>query len=186
MAAQKWLKCLPGNSFGAPNCHMGMKGPEIRFETDAQDRILNAPMKCKKMRMALTDAHPDNRWPVARIKDTDAAEGQKKRWNPHFAQSLTQTVLCGRFHCAEKTQRQMQLFFRKPSQTGKMRVEIKQRRLESRRKFEADEKPFRRRHSGEESGFRSQNSEVRIQEPGVRGQEESKEAILIFASVFRT
>ena len=44
MAAQKWLKCLPGNSFGAPNCHMGMKRPEIRFETHAQDRILNAGM----------------------------------------------------------------------------------------------------------------------------------------------
>ena len=40
----------------------------------------------------------------------------------------------------------MKLFLRKPSQTGKTRVETKQRRLESRRKFEANEKPFRREH----------------------------------------
>jgi hypothetical protein len=161
MAAQKWLKCLPGNSPGASNCHMGMKVPEIRFETDAQDRVLNVLMKRKKMRMAFTDANPDHRWPAARIKDTDAAEGQKERCNPHFTQSLTQTVLHSCFHVAKKTQRQMKLFLRKPSQTGKMRVEIKQRRLESRRKFEADEKPFRRRHWD-----RRQESGVRSREPG--------------------
>src|ERR1700722_18661676 len=153
MAAQKWLKCLPGNSFGTPNCHMGMKGPEIRFETHAQDRILNVLMQRKKMRMTFTDAHPDHRWSATRVKDTHAAEGQKERRNPDFAQSLKQPVLLGGFHFAEKTQRQMKLFFRKPSQTGKARVEIKQRRLESRRKFEADKKPFWREHgAGDQRG----------------------------------
>jgi hypothetical protein len=57
----------------------------------------------------------------------------------------------------------MKLFLGKPSQTGKMRVEIKQRRLESRRKFEADEKPFRRRH-----WERIQDSGARSQEPGAQ------------------
>ena len=89
MAAQKWLKRLSGNAFGATDSDMRMKGPEIRFETDAQDRILNSAVQCKKMRMPFPDAYPDHRWPAARVKDTDAAEGQKKRRNSHFAQSLT-------------------------------------------------------------------------------------------------
>ncbi len=86
---------------------MGMKGPEIRFETHAQDRILNALMQRKKMRMTFTDTHPYHRWSAVRIKDTDAAEGQKEGWNPHFAQSLTQSILRACIHIAEKTQRQM-------------------------------------------------------------------------------
>jgi hypothetical protein len=45
----------------------------------------------------------------------------------------------------------MKLLLRKPSQTGKMRVETKQRRLDGRRKFEADEKPFRREHDSRRS-----------------------------------
>ena len=73
----------------AANCHMGMKGLEIRFETNAQDRILNAAMQRKKMRMPFPDTHPDHRRPAARVKDTDAAQRQKERRNPHFAQSLT-------------------------------------------------------------------------------------------------
>ena len=60
MPAQKWLKCLPGNSFRTANCYMGMKGLEIRFETHAQDRILNAAMQRKKMRMPFPDTHPDH------------------------------------------------------------------------------------------------------------------------------
>jgi hypothetical protein len=146
MAAQKWLKRLSGNAFGASDGDMRTKGSEVRFETRLKDRILNPSVQCKKMRMTFSDAHPDHRWPAARVKDTDAAEGQKKRWNPHFAQSLTQPTLRGCFHFAEKTERQVKLLLREPAQAGKMRVETKQRRFESWRKFEANEKPFRGKH----------------------------------------
>ena len=83
--------------------------------------------------MPFPDAHPDYRWPTARLKYTDAEERQKERRNPYFAQSLMQSVLRDRFHFAKKTERQMKLFLGKPAQAGKMRVETKQRRLDGRR-----------------------------------------------------
>src|SRR5271165_7289461 len=79
MAAQKRLERLLGNTFSAPNGDMRMKGFEIRFETRTKDRILNAPMQRKEMRMPLPHTRPGHRWPAARVEDTDAAQGQKKR-----------------------------------------------------------------------------------------------------------
>ena len=141
-------------------CDMGMKGLEIRFETDAQNRILNAHAT-QKDEDGLSRHPPRPPRSAARVKDTDAAEGQKEQRHPHFAQSLAQPILGVCFYIAEKTERQMKLFLRKPSQTGKMRVETKQRRLESRRKFEADKKPFRRGiETGDQDG--SQESGVRV------------------------
>ena len=93
MAAQKWLKSLPGNSFGAPKCHMRMKRPEIWFETNAQDRILNAAMQRKKMRMPFPHTCPDHRWSASRVEDTEAAQRQKKGGDPHLAQNLAQQIL---------------------------------------------------------------------------------------------
>ena len=88
--------------------------------------------------MPFPDADPDHRWAAARIEDSDAAQRQKKRWNPHLVQSLSQPVLCGCCYCSEKAQRQMKLFLRNPAQPGQMRVELEQRSLASRRKCEAN------------------------------------------------
>ena len=65
MAAQKWLKRLSGNAFGAPQGDMRMKGPEVRFETGAQDRVLNSAVQCKQMGMPFPNPHPNHRWPAA-------------------------------------------------------------------------------------------------------------------------
>ena len=125
---------------------MRMKRFEIRFETRIKDRILNAPMQRKEMRMPFPHTCPSHRWPPARVKDTDTPQRQKKRRHSHLAQSLAQQILRWRFHIAEKAERQMKLFLGKPAQAGQMRVEREQRRLATRRKFEANEESFRREH----------------------------------------
>ena len=88
---------------------------------------------------------PSHRWPPARVKDTDAPQRQKKRRHSHLAQQ----ILRWRFHIAEKAERQMKLFLGKPAQAGQMRVEREQRRLATRRKFEANEESFRGEHPQE-------------------------------------
>ena|SRR6266852_2996545 len=149
MAAYKRLKRLLGNAFSAPNGDMRMKGFEIRFETRTKDRILNAPMQRKEMRMPFPHTRPGHRWPAARVEDTDATQRQKKRRHPHLPQSLAQPILGWRFHVAQKAERQMKLFLGKPAQAAQMRVERQQRRLATRRKFEANEESFRREHPQE-------------------------------------
>jgi hypothetical protein len=123
-----------------------MKGFEISFETRTKDRILNAPMQRKEMRLPFPHIRPGYRWPAARVEDTDAAQRQKKRRRPHLAQSLVQPILRWRFHVAQKAERQMKLFLGQPAQAAQMRVERQQRRLATRRKFEANEESFRREH----------------------------------------
>ena len=149
MAAQKRLKRLLGNAFRSSKGDMRTKGLEIRFETRIKDRILNAPMERKEMRMPFSHTCPGHRWAAARVEDTDAAQRQKKRRHPHLPQSLAQPILRWCFHISQKAERQMKLFLGKPAQTAQMRVEREQRRLATRRKFEANEKSFQREHPQE-------------------------------------
>src|SRR5260370_21459146 len=122
MAAYKRLKRLLGNAFSAPNGDMRMKGFEIRFETRTKDRILNAPMQRKEMRMPSPHTRPGHRWPAARVEDTDATQRQKKRRPPTLPQSLAQPLLRWRFHVAQKAERHMKLFLGKPATASQMPV----------------------------------------------------------------
>jgi len=62
-----------------------MKGFEISFETRTKDRILNAPMQRKEMRMPFPHTRQGHRWPAARVEDTDAAQRQKNGGTPHLS-----------------------------------------------------------------------------------------------------
>src|SRR6266849_4089506 len=109
-------------------------------------RRQHARIQLKAMRMPFPHTRPGHRWPAARVEDTDATQRQKKRRHPHLPQSLAQPILGWRFHVAQKAERQMKLFLGKPAQAAQMRVERQQRRLATRRKFEANEESFRREH----------------------------------------
>jgi hypothetical protein len=118
ISAYKRLKCLPGNAFRAPDGDMRMKGFKIWFEPRMQDRVLNASMQRKEMRMPFPRTCPDDRWAAAGVEDADAAYWQKELRHPHFGQSFAQPICCRRFHVAEKAQRQMKLVLGKPAQAG--------------------------------------------------------------------
>ena len=121
-----------------------MKGFEISFETRTKDRILNAPMQRKEMRLPFPHIRPGYRWPAARVEDTDAAQRQKKRRRPHLAQSLVQPILRWRFHVAQKAERQMKLFLGQPAQAAQMRVERQQRVLQ----LDGSSRPTKSRFDG--------------------------------------
>lgn len=146
VTAYKRLKCLAGNAFRAADGDMRMKGFEIWLESRIQDRVMNASMQCKEMRMPFPYTRPDDRWAAAGVEDTNSAYLQEKRWHPHLAQSVEQPILPRRSHVAKKAERQVKLFLRKPAQAGQMRIEREQRRLAARRKFKANEESFRRSH----------------------------------------
>jgi hypothetical protein len=141
IASQKRPKRFQRNTSGTRNCDMRMKGLQIRFNTRMKNSILNTPMQG---------------YLSPRAKDTEAAQRQKKRGHTYFAQSFPQAVLRGRANVAEKTERQMKLFFRHPAKTGKMRIQRQKRHLATSRKSEANKKPFHQR------GRASDRRDVRI------------------------
>jgi hypothetical protein len=118
VSAHKRLKCLVGNAFRTPDGDMRMKGFKIRFEPRMKDRVLNASMQRKEMRMPFPYTRPDDRWAAAGVEGTDAAYWQKKWRHAHLAQSFAQPFLCRRSHVTEKAKRQMKLFLGKPAQAG--------------------------------------------------------------------
>jgi hypothetical protein len=99
------LKCLAGNAFRAPDGDMRMKGFKIRFEPRMKDRILNASMQRKEVRMSFPHTYPDDRWAAIGVEGADAAYWQEKLRHPHLAQSFAQPFLCRCSHVTEKAER---------------------------------------------------------------------------------
>jgi hypothetical protein len=156
IASQKRPKRFQRNTSGTRNCDMRMKGLQIRFNTRMKNSILNTPMQGKEMWVPSPNTCPNDGYLSPRAKDTEAAQRQKKRGHTYFAQSFPQAVLRGRANVAEKTERQMKLFFRHPAKTGKMRIQRQKRHLATSRKSEANKKPFHQR------GRASDRRDVRI------------------------
>ncbi len=70
---------------------MRMKGFEIGFESGLKHRILNSPVQQKQMRMSFPDTCPDDRRTATNFENAYAADGQKKRPDPHLQQSFAET-----------------------------------------------------------------------------------------------
>jgi len=98
------------------------------------------------MRMTFSHTCPDDRWAAADTKDADTAQGQKKRWHPHLAQSFMQPIFSRRLHITEKAERQMKLFRSKPAEAIQMWIERDQLRLAARRNSDTNEEAFRWEH----------------------------------------
>ena len=76
--AYKWLQCLAGRAFGAPDGDMRMEGAQVRFESCMQGRVLDAPVKNKKVGMPFTYTCPDYGGLSTHVENPDAAYRQKE------------------------------------------------------------------------------------------------------------
>lgn len=103
---------------------MRMPGPKLRFQSDLERRFLNAFVQLKKMRMALTDANPNNFHVAFGWKSSDSFDWQKKGPELNRVEFFAQGKIDILRNVREKTEGQMDLITRRPTNSVNARIEI--------------------------------------------------------------
>src|SRR5437763_3590701 len=106
--------------------NMRMPWAQIRKESDREGCVLNALVKLKKMRMAFSNANPNDFRRTFRWKCSNALDRKKKCAELDGIQFFAERSINPLRGVGKETEREMHLITRGPTHTANPRVEIEQ------------------------------------------------------------
>jgi len=143
MHAEKRSDGFGGNIPAAREGDVRMKRPQLGLESRVDRGFLDAFVQLEKMRMAGPDADPKNGRASFAGKRPEPGDRKKKGFPRDGFQIFFETLFDIAQNVAEKTERQMHLLWREPTNTAQMRIQFREMLCNGGRKLEADEEPFR-------------------------------------------
>lgn len=143
LRAKKRPDGFGGNIPAAREGDVWMKRAQVGLEPRVDGGFLHTFVQLKKMRMAGADPNPKNvRAPFAG-KGAEARNGKEERFPRDDFQILLERLFHIARNVAEKTEGQMHLLRREPSDPAQVRIQLRETLGDGVRKGDADKEPFR-------------------------------------------